>query len=90
MAFGGGYLNRLEEAMKMAFSLTDIKGQAHINSKLTTWKKTYGAIMSILNRSGVGFNVNGDNKIDANPEAWETIIQVYVIELSLWMLHSLC
>lgn len=77
-----GYLKKLEEAMKMEFPFSNIKAEPHIRSKLTAWKKTYGAIMSILSRSGVGFNVHGDEKIDADPEAWEEIIRVYLIKFT--------
>lgn len=74
--FRNGYLNRLEDAMYKAFPLANIKGQPHINSKITAWKRSYGTIISILNRSGVGFNVKGDHRIDCDDETWADILKV--------------
>lgn len=74
--FRAGYLKQLEIAMRKAFPSANLKGEPHIHSKLTGWKRTYGSLITILNRSGVGFNSNGDNKIDATPELWEELQRV--------------
>lgn len=74
--FGAGYVNKLEEAMKKIFLGANIKGTPHITSKLTSWKRIYGQIVTILSRSGVGFKLHGDNKIDCDAEQWEAIIRV--------------
>ncbi|XP_047946629.1 uncharacterized protein LOC125192983 [Salvia hispanica] len=62
--FRAGYLTQLENAMKQQFPNTDIKGTPQINSKLTAWKKLYNSLVRMLDRSGVGFNI--DYKIDCD------------------------
>lgn len=74
--FRPGYVKKLEEAMKKEFPRTDLKGVPHITSRLTIWKKNYASIVTMLSRSGIGFNVHGDNKIDADDEQWEHAIRV--------------
>ena len=66
--FRAGYLNKLEEAMRKEFPTTDLKGMPHINSKTTTWKKSYYSLHEMLKRSGVSFNTNGTHMIDCNDE----------------------
>ncbi|KAG6413136.1 hypothetical protein SASPL_125838 [Salvia splendens] len=73
--FRGGYLTKLEDAMRSRFPKTDIKGSPHITSKLTAWKRMYGSLALILNRSGVGFNNKGDYKIDCNDDQWDQIVK---------------
>ncbi|XP_057773450.1 uncharacterized protein LOC131003052 [Salvia miltiorrhiza] len=73
--FRAGYLSKLEEAMKKEFPTTDLKGMPHINSKVTTWKKTYSSLWNILKTSGVGFNVNGKHMIDCDDEQWENFVR---------------
>ncbi|XP_057811553.1 uncharacterized protein LOC131025784 [Salvia miltiorrhiza] len=74
--FRAGYLSKLEEAMKKEFPTTDLKGMPYINSKVTTWKKTYSSLWNILKTSGVGFNVNGKHMIDCDDEQWENFVRV--------------
>lgn len=74
--FRGGYLQRLQESIKKEFPRTDIKPHPHIYSKVSTWKKNYSSICSILDRSGVGFNVHNDYKIECDDEQWSQIVQV--------------
>ncbi|KAG6392910.1 hypothetical protein SASPL_147138 [Salvia splendens] len=66
--FRSGYLTRALEALKREFPKTDIVVHTHIKSKITTWKKNYYSQMQILDRSGVGFNADGDYKIDIDDE----------------------
>ncbi|XP_057791224.1 uncharacterized protein LOC131008358 [Salvia miltiorrhiza] len=74
--FRAGYLNKLEEALKKEFPNTDLKGMPHINSKVTTWKKTWGSLWKILKTNGVGFNVNGKHMIDCDDEQWDNFVRV--------------
>ncbi|XP_057798099.1 uncharacterized protein LOC131014226 isoform X2 [Salvia miltiorrhiza] len=74
--FRAGYLSKLEEAMRKDFPTTDLKGMPHINSKVTTWKKTYYSLWNILKTSGVGFNVDGKHMIDCDDEQWENFVRV--------------
>ncbi|KAG6489774.1 hypothetical protein ZIOFF_051053 [Zingiber officinale] len=53
---------------------TNIRGNPHINSKVHVWKKTHGTLVTILSKSGVGWN-DTDTTIEATDEAWEAIIQ---------------
>lgn len=75
-AFRAGYVNKLQGYMKKAFPDANIKVTPHITSKLTSWKQTYYTLMGILNLSGVGFNLNGDYKIDCDNVKWEDAIRV--------------
>lgn len=75
--FRAGYTIKLEEAMKHHFPNTDLRATPHINSKLSTWKKNYYSLSNILSRSGVGFNVKGNHKIDCEDETWEQLVKVW-------------
>lgn len=75
--FRAGYLSRLEESLKREFPSTDLKGNPHITSKITAWKKSYNLLTNILDRSGVGFT--GDFKIDCDDEQWAQIVKVQCI-----------
>ncbi|KAG6387262.1 hypothetical protein SASPL_152449 [Salvia splendens] len=58
------------------FPTTDLKGTPHIVSKITSWKPSYNSLRSILERIGVGFNVNDDYKIDIDDEQWKHAVQL--------------
>ncbi|KAL1558606.1 hypothetical protein AAHA92_09050 [Salvia divinorum] len=73
--FRVGYLKRIEEDLKRQNPNTDLKVHPHIWSKITTWKKNYVLLSSILNRSGVGFNERGDYKIECDEDQWAQIIK---------------
>ncbi|KAG6387388.1 hypothetical protein SASPL_152575 [Salvia splendens] len=62
------YLVRAREAIKREFSKTDILPNPHIYSKITTWKRNHGSLMMMLNHCGIGFNSNGDYKIECDDE----------------------
>ncbi|KAL8458718.1 hypothetical protein ACS0TY_036286 [Phlomoides rotata] len=53
--FHTGYLVSCENAMKVAFPNTGLLATPHIASKITSWKKSYGNIVT-AQYSGVGFN----------------------------------
>ncbi|KAG6399965.1 hypothetical protein SASPL_141453 [Salvia splendens] len=71
--FRSGYLTRALEALKREFPKTDIVVHPHIKSKITSWKKNYYSLMQILDRSGVGFNADGEYKIDIDDEQWAQV-----------------
>ncbi|XP_057780275.1 uncharacterized protein LOC130998869 [Salvia miltiorrhiza] len=73
--FRAGYLNKLEEAMKKEDPQTDLKAMPHINSKTTTWKKNYNSLCTMLDVTGVGFNLDGKHMIDCTNEQWEHIVK---------------
>ena len=74
--FRTGYLGMIEDAIRKEFPNTDIKGQPHVTSKLTAWKKHYTSLKNILARSGVGFNSDNEYKIECDDDQWETIVMV--------------
>lgn len=77
--FRSGYLAKIEDNIRAEFPKTDIKGQPHIVSKMSAWKKNYISLRSILSRSGVGFNADGDYKIDINDDQWEQVVRVRLL-----------
>ncbi|XP_073119787.1 uncharacterized protein [Henckelia pumila] len=72
--FKAGYLNVLESAMKESLPGCDLRGNPHINSKVHVWKKAYGTLVTILGRSGTGWN-DIEKTIDATDETWEALIK---------------
>ncbi|KAG6414251.1 hypothetical protein SASPL_126969 [Salvia splendens] len=46
--FRGGYLFKLEEAMRREFPTCGLRANPHIQSKIHTWKKNYGAVAQLL------------------------------------------
>ncbi|XP_075483409.1 uncharacterized protein LOC142523483 isoform X1 [Primulina tabacum] len=73
--FKCGYLTFLEDAMKKMFPDTDLRDNPHINSKIHVWKKTHGSLVTILSKSGIGWNET-DKMVEATNEAWESMIKV--------------
>ena len=78
--FRSGYLKKLEDDLHREFPTTDLKASPNITSKLQAWKKSYNSLQHILQLSGVGFNLNGDHKIDCDDEMWRQIVKVDVID----------
>ncbi|XP_073270922.1 uncharacterized protein [Primulina huaijiensis] len=72
--FRCGYLALLEETMNKVFPRTDLRANPHINSKIHVWKRTHGSLVTILSRSGIGWN-NSEKKIEASDEAWECFVK---------------
>ncbi|KZV27875.1 hypothetical protein F511_37401 [Dorcoceras hygrometricum] len=72
--FRSGYLTLLESAMHAALPGTDLRGNPHINSKVHVWKKTYGTLVTLLGKSGLGWNVT-DNTVEATDETWDSIVK---------------
>ncbi|KAG6389187.1 hypothetical protein SASPL_150646 [Salvia splendens] len=73
--FCAGYLTRAKEALRREFPKTDLCVHPHIKSKINTWKRNYYSLILILDRSGVGFNANGNYKIDIDDEQWAQVVQ---------------
>ena len=42
--FRGGYPSKLEEALRREFPTCGLRANPHIQSKIHTWKKSYGAV----------------------------------------------
>ncbi|KAG6388664.1 hypothetical protein SASPL_150096 [Salvia splendens] len=73
--FRAGYLTRVEEALRREFPKTDLCVHPHIKSKISSWKRNYYSLTLILDRSGVGFNADGNYKIDIDDEQWSQVVQ---------------
>lgn len=77
--FRTGYLLKLEEAMKKANPQTDLMANPNICSKLTTWKKAYGSIVSAQRDvTGVGFNLT-TSTLEVTDEQWEQVVNVGIL-----------
>ncbi|KZV21181.1 hypothetical protein F511_25951 [Dorcoceras hygrometricum] len=46
----------------------------HINSKIHVWKKTHGTLVTMLSRSGIGWN-ESTKTIEATDETWEAFVK---------------
>lgn len=64
-----------------------MKAEPHIKSKITSWKKNYYSLAKILDRSGVGFNLHDDFKIDCSDDQWDQIVKVSDIILVFDSIH---
>ncbi|KAG6406466.1 hypothetical protein SASPL_134068 [Salvia splendens] len=73
--FRAGYLTRAKEALRREFPKTDLCVHPHIKSKISTWKRNYYSLTLILDHSGVGFNADGNYKIDIDDEQWAQVVQ---------------
>ncbi|XP_073120029.1 uncharacterized protein [Henckelia pumila] len=72
--FRSGYLSLLETTLQTEIRGCNLRAIPHINSKIHVWKKTYSTLVTILTRSGVGWN-DAEHTIDATDETWEDIIK---------------
>ncbi|XP_073049649.1 uncharacterized protein [Primulina eburnea] len=72
--FRPGYLAFLENRMKVAFPDTNIRGNPHINSKVHVWKKLYGSVLTLLSKSGVGWN-DTEKTVEASNDIWDALIK---------------
>ncbi|XP_073026865.1 uncharacterized protein [Primulina eburnea] len=72
--FRPGYLAFLENRMKVAFPDTNIRGNPHINSKVHVWKKLYGSLVTLLSKSGVGWN-DTEKTIEASNDICDALIK---------------
>ncbi|XP_073119891.1 uncharacterized protein [Henckelia pumila] len=73
--FKCGYLNVLEKHIMKIFPHTDLRGIPHINSKIHVWKKTHGTLVTMLSRSGIGWN-ESQKMIEATNEGWEAFVKI--------------
>ncbi|KAG8376055.1 hypothetical protein BUALT_Bualt09G0023800 [Buddleja alternifolia] len=72
--FRTGYLRELEQAMIKTFPGTNLRAQPHINSKIHTWKKQYGSLFMMMDKSRVGWNET-TGMIETTGEAWERVVR---------------
>lgn len=84
--FRVGYLQTLEQLMVKHFPGTDIKATPHIHSKIHVWKKNHGSLVSMLVRSGIGWN-DETKMIEATDDAWEMYVKVRVVCYIAFLLY---
>ncbi|KAG8367428.1 hypothetical protein BUALT_Bualt16G0070800 [Buddleja alternifolia] len=68
------YLCELEQAMIKSFMGTNLCAQPYINSKIHTWKKQYGSLFVMMDKSGVGWNET-TGMLETTDEAWEMVVR---------------
>lgn len=52
--FRPGHSKMIYNFLKREIPNTELKVSPHINSKVSTWKRDYGSLSLMLNRSGIG------------------------------------
>lgn len=80
--FRTGFLTKLEEATRKEFLQIDIIAHPNITSKMTTWKKHYGSIVTAHLTTGVGFNCT-TNQLEVNDDQWIEVVKVIRLPLLL-------
>ncbi|XP_075499720.1 uncharacterized protein LOC142538240 [Primulina tabacum] len=60
--------------MRKSFPETDIRGIPRINSKVHVWKKNHGSLVTMLTRSGIGWN-DTDKMIDVKDVDWNEYVK---------------
>lgn len=75
--FRSRYLAILEATITEKFPGTDLKATPHINSKIHVWKRQFGCLQSMLNKSGFGYNEKTCT-IEVDNDVWEQYIKVNV------------
>ncbi|PIN11254.1 hypothetical protein CDL12_16146 [Handroanthus impetiginosus] len=68
--FRTGYLGILERHMLTTFPGTDIRADPHIHSKIHVWKKNHASLLSMMSRSGFGWN-ESTNMIIVEDSIWD-------------------
>ncbi|KAK4389459.1 hypothetical protein Sango_2282900 [Sesamum angolense] len=69
--FRNGYLSQLEAHMHRAFPHSNIKAEPHITSKLHVWKKQYSTLVTMMSRSGLGWDDSRCMVTVEDNNAWE-------------------
>ncbi|KAG6415868.1 hypothetical protein SASPL_123287 [Salvia splendens] len=62
---------------------TGWKSDNGFRSGIHTWKKSFYALLKILDRSGVEFNVHCDYKIDVSEDQWSEIVKTHCAWVAL-------
>ncbi|PIM99806.1 hypothetical protein CDL12_27693 [Handroanthus impetiginosus] len=73
--FRTGYLSILEKHMTTVFPGIDIRADPHIHSKIHVWKKNHASLVSVMSRSGFGWN-DTTNMIVVEDSVWDNYVKV--------------
>ncbi|KAL8536670.1 hypothetical protein ACS0TY_012022 [Phlomoides rotata] len=72
--FRPGYLQKLEEKIRLNLPGTDIRAFPNINSKIHMWKKHHGCIQLALSETGCGFNTS-TKILNCSDPAWAKVLK---------------
>ncbi|PIN19207.1 hypothetical protein CDL12_08117 [Handroanthus impetiginosus] len=72
--FRTGYLGILERHILTTFPGTDIRADPHIHSKIHVWKKNHASLVSMMSRSGFGWN-KSMNMIIVENSIWDNYVK---------------
>ncbi|KAL0284840.1 UNVERIFIED_CONTAM: hypothetical protein Scaly_2837100 [Sesamum calycinum] len=72
--FRNGYLSQLEAHMQRAFPHSNIKAEPHITYKLHMWKKQYSTLVTMMSKSGLGWDDSRCMVMVEDNNTWEELI----------------
>ena len=77
-SFKSGTMTMTERALTEMCSNSGLKINPHIESKLKKWKKQYGIVYDMLNKSGFGWNNSLKCvEVDSN-DTWKSYVEVII------------
>ncbi|KAL0340013.1 UNVERIFIED_CONTAM: hypothetical protein Sradi_4518100 [Sesamum radiatum] len=74
--FRNAYLSQLEAHMQRAFPHSNIKAKPHITSKLHVWKKQYSTFVTMMSKSGLGWDDSRCMVTVEDNNAWEEYVKI--------------
>ncbi|KAL8460917.1 hypothetical protein ACS0TY_032423 [Phlomoides rotata] len=72
--FRPGYLQKVEEKIRISLPGTDLRAFPNINSKILMWKKHHGCIQLALGETGCGFNTS-TKILNCSDPAWAKVLK---------------
>ena len=75
-SFKSGTMTIIERSLSVMCPQSGLKVNPHIESKLRKWKKQYGVVYDMLNKSGFGWNDTLKCVEVDSDEAWRSYVQV--------------
>ena len=77
-SFKSGTMTMIERALTEMCPNSGLKINPHIESKLKKWKKQYGIVYDMLNKSGFGWNDSLKCvEVDSN-DTWKSYVEVII------------
>ncbi|KAL0409555.1 UNVERIFIED_CONTAM: hypothetical protein Sradi_1889900 [Sesamum radiatum] len=73
--FRNGYLAQLESHMQRSFPHSNIRAERHIISKLHVWKKQYSTLVTMMTKSGLGWDDSRCMVTVDDDNAWEDYVK---------------
>ena len=75
-SFKSGIMTIIERSLSVMCPQSGLKANPHIESKLRKWKKQYGVVYDMLNKSGFGWNDTLKCVEVDSDEAWRSYVQI--------------